>query len=423
MKAPFIISLLFFSFNLFAQVEESKDRLPMSVNPFFYYDVANYKGPADSLTRVDVFLQVPYSKVQFIKVENGYAASYTVGLSFKNPITGVPVLERTWREKITTLSYETTVSSKNYNISYRSYNIKPGEYIITVSVEDDDSKVGRQVEVKATVLNFSKDFSISDLMLITKQLKGGKKIVPNISHNISSNEGGISFFYEVYSDTVRTADITYHINNNTKQEYYSKKIEKELKAGKNLIYQTLDNSSLTIGEYSLIVKVTDKNSKEQIGVGKKFYSKIFSFPSSIMDLDLAIDQMIYIASATEIEKIKEGKNYKEKLKRYLAFWKEKDPSPNTEENEILNEYYRRVEYANAHFKSYYEGWRTDMGMIYITLGPPNQVERHPFEYNSKPYEIWEYFDLSKRFVFVDETGFGDYRLLNPDYGDWYRYRY
>ena len=26
------------------------------------------------------------------------------------------------------------------------------------------------------------------------------------------------------------------------------------------------------------------------------------------------------------------------------------------------------------------------------------------------------------FVFVDETGFGDYRLLNPVYGDWYRFR-
>ncbi len=132
--------------------------------------------------------------------------------------------------------------------------------------------------------------------------------------------------------------------------------------------------------------------------------------------------MMYIASPSEIDYIKEAKTYDEKLKRYLAFWKKKDPTPNTPENEVLNEYYRRVDYANANFKSYYEGWRTDMGMIYITLGPPDQVERHPFEYDSKPYEIWYYYNLNRRFIFVDETGFGDYRLLNPDFTDW-RYRY
>ncbi len=422
MKALLIL-LLAFTFNINAQVENSRNELPSDINPFFYYDIANYKGPVDSLTRVDVFLQVPYSKIQFLKTEYGYSASYTVNLAFKDPLTDVPILERSWQEKISTLSYESTVSSKNFNIAYRSYLLRPGEYLITLSVEDDDSKTKHQVEVKATVLDFSHNFTISDVMLISKQLKNSKKIVPNISHNISNNEGSISFFYEIYSDSAREVEITYQISNTAREQYFSKKIDKSLKVGKNLIYQTLDNSALTIGEYSLIIKVTDKKTKQQIGIGKKFYSKIFNFPNSIMDLDIAIEQMIYIASSAEIEKIKEGKDYKEKLSRYLAYWKEKDPSPNTEVNEILNEYYRRVEYANTHFKSYYDGWRTDMGMIYITLGPPNQVDRHPFEYGSKPYEIWEYYDLNRRFIFVDQTGFGDYRLLNPDYGDWYRYRY
>ncbi len=61
-------------------------------------------------------------------------------------------------------------------------------------------------------------------------------------------------------------------------------------------------------------------------------------------------------------------------------------------------------------------------MVFIILGPPNNVDRHPFEYDSKPYEVWEYYNLSKNFVFVDETGFGDYRLVTPMYGDFYRYR-
>lgn len=422
MKALFLI-LIIFAFDIYGQVENSKNAVSLRSSPFFYYDIANYKGPSDSLTRVDVFLQVPYSKIQFLKTSNGYKATFNINLKFRDALTNETILEREWTESLSALSYETTISSKNFNISYRSYLLKPGEYNIKIGVEDNASQIERQVEVKAKVLKFEKPFGISDLMLITKKMENSKKIVPNISHNISSNDQSISFFYEVYSDSARDTEIIYQISNRTKEEYFSQKFDKQLKPGKNLIYQTLDKKDLTIGEYSLIVKVVDKNNKQQVGIGKKFYSKIYNFPNSIMDLDKAIEQMIYIASSSEIERIKEAKTYKEKLDRYLRYWKEKDPSPHTEENEILNEYYRRVEYANSHFKSYYEGWRTDMGMIYITLGPPSQVERHPFEYGSKPYEIWEYFDLNRRFVFVDQTGFGDYRLLNPDYGDWYKYRY
>ena len=88
----------------------------------------------------------------------------------------------------------------------------------------------------------------------------------------------------------------------------------------------------------------------------------------------------------------------------------------------MNEYYRRVEYANENFNGYFKGWRSDMGMVYITLGPPDQVTRRPYEIDSKPYEIWDYYILNRSFIFVDQTNFGDYRLENPAYGDWFRYR-
>jgi hypothetical protein len=54
-----------------------------------------------------------------------------------------------------------------------------------------------------------------------------------------------------------------------------------------------------------------------------------------------------------------------------------------------------------------------MGMVFIMLGPPSSVDRHPFEVDSKPYETWSYFDLNYRYVFVDDTGFGDFRLVTP----------
>jgi len=149
---------------------------------------------------------------------------------------------------------------------------------------------------------------------------------------------------------------------------------------------------------------------------------MLGLPGTITDLDAAIEQMVYISSAGVIDSIQEKTNFNDKLKAFQDFWKSHDPSPTTPYNEVFMEYYRRVAYSNQYFKGYSAGWRSDMGMVYITLGPPNNVERHPIELNSKPYEVWDYYDLNRSFIFVDQTGFGDYRLYNPQYGDWFRFR-
>ena len=59
------------------------------------------------------------------------------------------------------------------------------------------------------------------------------------------------------------------------------------------------------------------------------------------------------------------------------FWLRRDPTPDTEENEFKEEHYRRIAYANERFASGIPGWKTDRGRIYITFGPPDEIESHP----------------------------------------------
>jgi hypothetical protein len=60
-----------------------------------------------------------------------------------------------------------------------------------------------------------------------------------------------------------------------------------------------------------------------------------------------------------------------------------------------------------------------MGMVYVIYGEPGNIDKHPFGDSEtgydKPYEIWDYYDISKRFIFIDDSGFGDYRLITPMY--------
>jgi GWxTD domain-containing protein len=75
-----------------------------------------------------------------------------------------------------------------------------------------------------------------------------------------------------------------------------------------------------------------------------------------------------------------------------AFWRIRNPEPNSDVNPYKQEHYRRLAYANEHFGSIaqQDGWRTDQGRIYITLGAPKQVMTYPLARNVRPMETWFY---------------------------------
>lgn len=419
------IILLFFVTSLIsAQVEHSRSENAFAFGPNFDFDVASYPTGSSELTRVDVFLKIPYSNLQFVNDREGFVAKYSVTLTFYDEDKDNIILERLWKERISTKDFGGTVSSKNYNYSYRSFDFKPDKYLIRCEVQDKDSKRNFVVEVIANIEKFYKDIEVSDLIFVTNKIQSesGPKLIPSVSNKMTSRDSSLYFFYEIYSTKQTATSVEYTIQDKNDEVIFKGVSDIELKKGNNFIEHKIPGIQFTLGSYKLIAQVRNEEWEITDGTSKKFVSHIYGYPSSITDLDLAIEQMTYIAGGTEISKIEDAEDYSEKLALYQEYWKSKDPSPNTEENEVLNEYYRRIDYANKHFKHYFDGWKTDMGMIYIVLGPPSNVERHPFEYSSKPYEIWDYYDINKRFVFVDQTGFGDYRLLDQQYGDWYRYR-
>ena len=101
------------------------------------------------------------------------------------------------------------------------------------------------------------------------------------------------------------------------------------------------------------------------------------------------------------------------------FWLRRDPTPGTPENEFKTEHYRRMAYANEHFASSRPGWQTDRGRVYITYGPPDEIESHPNGQDQRgpqPFEQWLYHhaDASKPgivFEFADAAGDKEYRLV------------
>jgi len=415
-----LLLTLFLTFPLFAQVEYSRGVIPPGEFPGFYLDAANYKGDVEGKTRVEIYFQIPYGNLQFVKFENKFRAKYQVAITIYDEKKANIIVEKTWNDKIFANDFKETTSERNFKFGFKSFHLSPNNYILNCTLLDKDSDKDYKVEGKLIVREFGKPLQLSDLLFIASEIDS--QIILNISNTINTSDSSLSFYYEIYSDKSQEITVDYSIKNENDNVVLRKKEIMFVDSGATQVKKKLDNSQISLGKKNFTIAVLNEKGETITGVSKPFISKISGFPAGIVDLDEAIKQMSYIATSEEIDEILEIKNSDEKLIKFKEFWKKKDPMPSTEQNKVMTEYFRRVSYANKNFKHYFDGWKTDMGMIYIVLGPPDNVDRHPFEYNSRPYEIWYYYNINRSFTFLDETGFGDYRLLDRNYGDWYRYR-
>jgi GWxTD domain-containing protein len=130
----------------------------------------------------------------------------------------------------------------------------------------------------------------------------------------------------------------------------------------------------------------------------------------------------YIIMPVEREVFMKLTNDKDRDIFVESFWKQRDPTPATPQNEYKDEHLRRFEYADKYYHrgTPRAGWMTDMGRIYIILGKPNSIERFDGTANIQPCQVWYYFgDAAKHLptyfglVFYQRNGSGEYKLYNP----------
>lgn len=134
------------------------------------------------------------------------------------------------------------------------------------------------------------------------------------------------------------------------------------------------------------------------------------------------EEVVYIISPMEKEVFLRLKTDKERDLFIDAFWRQRDPTPGTPENEFKTEHYRRINYANHYYgrETPLPGWKTDRGRMYIILGEPNDIQRFEGKSETYPAEIWFYQGKTDvglppgfNLVFFQEGGNGEYKLYSP----------
>ena len=341
-----------------------------------------------------------------------------------------------WRGVAKAKTYEETKSHKEYLQGFFSVELKPGYYSAFLQLSEPDISEGKHSTVRIIhVPDYTKEHTSSIIMLdqIKKFDASDKLPLLNFGNNVyygknfgilfsvPQNEQGTDYKVEIDNlgtnptDTssakiAYTSDISADnvINNvglkadTSHNKVYLKLVKDE---DPNYAYASIPNSRFANDSYRIKI-INNKNNK--ILTSRIFQSRWLNMPTSLLNLNVSIDMLHFILNKDKVKEMNSG-SFKEREQKFREFWKKRDPTPNTQYNELMAEYYRRIDYAWEHFTTINKpGYDTDQGKVYINLGPPDRIERH-FPTNGPAIVIWYY--GKRKYAFQATSGFGDFELV------------
>jgi GWxTD domain-containing protein len=379
----------------------------------------------------ELYYTIARDLIRFNEEDDQYISFYKIHLTVFDK-KGKEVFRKEDKRGFQVATQEETKLTQDLNEIFTFY-IQPGEYSYELKLSGDgiESDISKAGEFTAPQYNDSKlelsqiEFcsNISTDANIPKFEKNNLLVYPNPSKRYALRKPIVFFYAEIYNleyeagESESDYELTYFLldsNNDTVKIYANNRKEK---AGNSSVIANFINArTLEEGSYRLVLKVTDlatQQTAEQSG-----FFNLRELPIiSEKDAEIFRDQISYILDKRTLD-IYDRLDLVGKQTFMENFWKERDPSPGTAINEFKQEYIRRWQYVNEHYRNEspnLKGWQTDRGRIYLIHGTPTDIERNYAEELSKDHEIW-YYDSeqygSKQFVFCDITMRGRLVLIH-----------
>lgn len=288
----------------------------------------------------------------------------------------------------------TVIHSQDLYRFSEQFQVEPGEYEVSVTVTDDNS--GKQMVRKnrTEIEGIGQGIvAISEVQIFGKENSvDGAEFVPVTTYDVPANLDSLKFMVQINN----SSDSPINIRSNLKkfkadtsiawpmsiQNYPRSSIRYQgieydefeiIQSGSRTIDQNgyifieYAYGDLELGNYRLEIFIEGKGDLRTEG-GREFGIKPAFYPAVKTARQMA-EPLAYIMTESEYEKLMSIEN-EDSLKVAMdRFWLSNIKNSNLAED-VISLYYTRVEEANKQFSNYKEGWKTDLGMVYILFGPP-----------------------------------------------------
>ncbi len=369
----------------------------------FVGTVAFAAGPADTTLAV-LGVSLENRAFSFQKEGNTFVARYRVEMSFSRP--GTPPVSVARDQLIRVPLFAETQRADESVLFQQVFRLVPGKYHVLVDVRDVTTGTTSRGEADFTAPAFAE--GTTSQPILAYQVRGRSSradtlsIVLNPRGSVAYGGDTLLAYVEGYGLTQPTR-VPFEVRTERDSVVYRDSLA--FRGGRDVESQVLRlrPDSMALGELKLVVGQ---------GAGARQTSALVSFSNAwvLTNFDDMISLLRYFGRDATLDSLRKAEPA-ERPRLWLTFYRATDPNPSTPENEALNSYFTRITLANQRFRDEgSNGWRTDRGEVFITLGEPDEI------YENTPGSVggrivrWTYVPQRITLYFVDENNVGRLRL-------------
>jgi GWxTD domain-containing protein len=405
-------------------------------------DYARFRGD-DTRLLVEFYYSVPRSGLTYARDSSGWRAEATLTMQVRSGDSTV----HADRWLVPHVVQDTAAGPTGVNlVGLYPVMLGPGRYVCTVFAEDRHDPARRDsvvFDVPVAALPNGK-LVLSDLEIASSVRKGGEgsqffkntlEVVPNVEGVFAESQAAW-VYAEVYnllagadrSDySVRTA-----VLDATGREVVAHEKPRKRSGESAVLVDNFPMQNLRTGTYTMLMTVRDTAAQLLGSSGRRFfvYNRTLGVDTSLVrgeaklagtdfarmseeELTDEFNRAKYGATDDEKRQFADLQGAAAKREFLLGYWSRR---PAGTRATIL----ARARVADEQFHTLRRpGYLTDRGRVHILYGPPDDIDRHPSEAETRPYEVWSYNALQGgvQFIFVLRQIGGEYDLVHSTHRD------
>lgn len=371
--------------------------------------------------------KISNSQLFFEKKDDLFNAGFRVNIEIKDSAGNI--VKRSFDDrKISVKNYEITNSPSSFLQGVISFSLPEGKYSLQTLISDQISKRERRIPpIDLEILK-------SKIILNPIVFDPGKIVCNELeSYILSNNSASVPF-------NKPTNDLVIPVSNSqiNSLNITVRRGETVLIADEKIAESFSANPEIILCDEKVVITRSSDTTNVKLFLAKNFSSKLTEGPIQVEiypddspnEKHIFNLSVIWIGKPLSLSKPEEAIKFIEIIEskavvsdifsssgndneKLLNYWSKLDPSPDTKFNELMNEFYTRVDYCEMNFRTLAGngGAKSDRGKTYIKYGPPDSIERDT-DNQDKVVESWTYKKSQRKFVFVDSEGTGKFTIVN-----------
>lgn len=397
--------------------------------PFGLFANAFLDSTRSPVTRVTV--EVPFRTLVFLKKEGYYDARYDANISVRPASQpNAPPTTYVLHGFATVKTYDETRRRDQKSRAWREIKLVPGDYVIDALLTIKNTSIGMRRSVTLRVpdflasgMAFGTPLVLSVPTSFTATFARWHDVASHLQGSDTPADASITGFerqpavrFAVFLHAGVTApqpcDVFWEVADASDHQVVYGKRRVSLTGEEDEFVVVFNVDDWIPGQYRVNLRARTTEPERDATASVDIRIDVTRAMLGV-DFDDTLEMLGLIASDAELKPLRDAPEA-QRAAAWSRFWAARDPDTGTVENEALNQFLSRVQYAMREFGQFGPGWQSDRGRVYIRYGPPEQIDTAMDQRAQGEYEIWRYYSVNRTFVFFDMFGVGDFKLVEGD---------